>query len=285
MLDTTPRKILVGVTGDEDVQAALGFAVAEARRRGAGVHLIHVVHPVVLAPDGVPITVEEHAVRKYGRKALDDASLALEHELGDDQPVSTELAHGPVTRVLVDTAEHAGLVVLQHQRSGRPGWVPTLSTTNRVAALSPVPVVAVPAGWSESPERQLVTAGVHDPRGSLEIVRAALEEARVRGAKLRLLHAWHHSDAEQTQTMADTVAPLLADYPDVETEVVARRARAAQALVEESEQAALLVVGRHRHTIPLGPHLGSVVRAVLRHAACPVMVVDPLDPSTTIEET
>jgi nucleotide-binding universal stress UspA family protein len=52
--------------------------------------------------------------------------------------------------------------------------------------------------------------------------------------------------------------------------------RAADALLEACRSASLLVVGRHRHTIPLGPHLGSVVRAVLRHATCPVMVVDPV---------
>jgi nucleotide-binding universal stress UspA family protein len=301
MLDTTPRKILVGVTGDEDVQAALGFAAAEARRRGAGVHLVHVLHPVVISPDGVALTVEERAVRKFGREALDHAALALEHDLGEELPVTTELAHGPVTRVLVDIAEHAGLVVLQHQRMGHRGLVPTLSTTNPVAALSPVPVVAVPAGWSESSERQTVTAAIHDPGGSHEIVRAALEEARLRGAKLRLLHAWHYSnayddvvfdaegtarhDAEQVQAITADLAPLLAEYPDVETEVVARHARAGQALVDESQQVALLVAGRHRHTIPLGPHLGSVVRAVLRLGTCPVMVVDPIPPSTTtIEE-
>jgi hypothetical protein len=27
--------------------------------------------------------------------------------------------------------------------------------------------------------------------------------------------------------------------------------------------------------LPWGPHLGSTVRAVLREAACPVLVVDP----------
>jgi nucleotide-binding universal stress UspA family protein len=292
MLDTTPRKILVGVTGDEDVHAALAFAAGEARRRGTGVHLVHVVHPVLMAPDGASIAVEDRAVRKLGRRALADASLALEHELGEEHPVSTEFARGSVAQVLVDLAEHAGLVVLQHQRMGHREWVPTLSTTNPVAALSRAPVVAVPADWSETPGRREVTVGVDDPDRSGEVVRAALDEARRRGASLRLLHAWHYStayddlvfegdagrrhEAEQMRGLVAAFETMLARYPDVQTEFVVQHARAADALVDESHRAALLVVGRHRHTVPLGPHLGSVARAALRHATCPGMVVDPV---------
>ena len=65
----------------------------------------------------------------------------------------------------------------------------------------------------------------------------------------------------------------------MKTEVVVTHGRPADALVEESHRAGLLVVGRHRHSIPLGPHLGSVARAVLRHATCPVTVVDPVRPA------
>lgn len=297
MLDSTPRKILVGVTGDEDVEAALGFAADEARRRGSGVHLLHVVHPVLIAPDGIPMTVEDRAVRKLGRRALADAALSLGHELDDDHPVSTELARGSVSKVLVDTAKHASLVVLQHQRMGRSGFVPTLSTTNPVAALSPTPVVAVPEWWSESPTRQEITVGVEDAVGSREIVRAGLDEARRRNCRLRLLHAWYYNhayddlvfegeagrahSAAQSQDLVAGLAPLLAEYPDVEAAVVVEHARTADALVRESHRVALLVVGRHRHVLPLGPHLGSVARAVLKRSTCPVLVIDPVPASPT----
>ena len=39
MLDPRSQKIMVGVTADEDVEAALHFAAIEARRRRVGVHL------------------------------------------------------------------------------------------------------------------------------------------------------------------------------------------------------------------------------------------------------
>ena len=300
MLDITPRKIMVGVTGDEDVTGAVAFAVSEARRRKTGVHLVHVVHPVLISPDGVPITVEEHAVRKLGREALDAAAAVVEHQLGSDHSVTTEIVRSTTVEGLVSAAQHAGLVVLQHQRMGLGRqWVPTLSTTNPVAALSPAPVVAVPSGWQDSSEPDVVTVGVDDPQRSAEVLRSAFDEARLRRATLRILHAWHYSDAyddvvfvgnEQSRSeeseLRDGLSPLLAAYPDVAIDVVVRHARAADALVHESDRSALLIIGRHRHVIPLGPHLGSVARAVLRHATCPVMVVDPVpraaeDPAAT----
>ena len=51
--------------------------------------------------------------------------------------------------------------------------------------------------------------------------------------------------------------------------------RAPDVLVDESERARLLVVGRHDPVLPLGSHLGPITRTVLDHAACPVLVVDP----------
>ena len=293
MLETTPRKVMVGVTTEEDVSAAVEFAVSEARRRRVGVHLVHVVHPVLISPDGVPITVEERAVRKLGREALDATAKAIERQL-DEQPVTTELARGTTAGALVSAAEHAGVVVLQHQRMGQGRHlVPTLSTTTPVAALASAPVVAVPAGWTDSCDSPVITVGVADPQQSAEVVRAALDEARLWGATLRILRAWHYSDAYddlifttpdqdevEKRNLMQALTPLLSTYPDVAIDIAVRHARAADALVDESGRSSLIVVGRHRHAIPLGPHLGSVVRAVLRHATCPVMVVDPVAPRT-----
>jgi len=43
MLDMEPRRILVAV--DSTSEAALGCAVAEARRGGCGLHLVHINDP------------------------------------------------------------------------------------------------------------------------------------------------------------------------------------------------------------------------------------------------
>ncbi|HEY0948648.1 universal stress protein, partial [Nocardioides sp.] len=163
--------------------------------------------------------------------------------------------------------------------------------TNPVVALADVPVVAVPAGWRED-RPGLVIAGADDGGGAPAVVAAALAEARARGCGVRVLNAWHYRDPyddlvfdepaaeahsdERGRMLADRLAGVLAEAEGVPVELQIVHDRAADALIHACERASLLVVGRHRHTIPLGPHLGSVVRAVLRHATCPVLVVDPV---------
>lgn len=48
----------------------------------------------------------------------------------------------------------------------------------------------------------------------------------------------------------------------------------AENLLEAARTSDLLVLGRHDPRVPFGSHLGPVVRAVIREAPCPVMLVD-----------
>ena len=290
MLDIEPRKVLLAV-GDEDVEGALAYAAEEARRRGVGVHVLHAVPPVTVGLDPTAMVVEGDVLREAGELLLASVSGRLEHLLGD-LPVSTVLHHGSVVPGIVHESRHAGVVVLQRQRMGRPGRIPTLSVTNAVAAHAHVPVTAVPAGWRPSPERErLVVVGLGDVELSVAVVGVALEQARARGGALRLVHAWQYTEAyddivfegarrraheDRLRRDVDAaLAPLVADYPDVPVEVVVSHGRPADRVVAESAVAGLVVLGRHRASLPWGPHLGSVVRAVLRESRCPVLVVDP----------
>ena len=296
MLETKPAKILLGV-GDEDVEGALAYAVAEARRRAVGVHVLHAVPGTAAGVYPSMMVIEGDALRSEGGRILGEVAGRLEHELGE-LPVSTELHTGPVVPAITATSRHAAVVVLQRQRMGHPGRIPTLSVTNAVAAHADAPVVAVPPGWVSDPDRdRVVVAGLGDVAVSPEVVRTALEEAARRGGRVRLVHAWHYSDSYDDLVFAGSasgaheehlrrelgaaLSPLLAELPDVPVELVALHARPADALVAESTTAGLLVLGRHRSSLPWGPHLGSVVRAVLRESSCPVEVVDPVPVTST----
>ncbi len=290
MLVTKPAKVLLGV-GDEDVEGALAYAVAEARRRAVGVHVLHAVPGIAVGVEPSMMVIEGDALRDRGSRIVAEVAGRLEHELGE-LPVSTELHAGPVVPAITGTSRHAAVVVLQRQHMGHPGRIPTLSVTNAVAAHADVPVVAVPAGWRPDEVRdRLVVAGLGDVAVSAEVVRTALEEAGRRGGRVRLVHAWHHSDGYDDLVFAGeagvahdehlrrelgaALVPLLAEHPDVPVELVPAHARPADLLVAESATAGLVVLGRHRSSMPWGPHLGSVVRAVLRESSCPVEVVDP----------
>ncbi|GEP38364.1 universal stress protein [Nocardioides psychrotolerans] len=299
MLELTTRKVLVGVAGDEDATGAIAYAAQEARRRGCGVHLVSIVHPVATSAEAASFNVLEGMLHSASASALHQAQRQLTHELGDEVAVTTEVIHGAVVPTLVALSAHAAVVVLQRQpRDG--ARIPTLSVTSGVAGRSHVPVVAVPVGWLATATATTdtdgavlpVLVGLSDPIAGERVVRLALEEARARQAPLRVLHTWHFTDhyddlvfegeagtRHETQLLADVterLAPLLEEFPDVATLVRTQHAHVADALQAASGQAQLLVVGRHRSRIPLGRHLGSTTRAVLREARCPVMVVDPV---------
>lgn len=303
MLELTTHKVLVAVAGDEDATGAVAYAAQEARRRGCGVHLVSVVHPVATSAEAATFNVLEGMLHSASASALHQAQRQLTRELGDDVAVTTEVVHGGVVATLVSLSNRAAVVVLQRQ-PGRGARIPTLSVTSGVAGRAHAPVVSVPTGWSGATTVDgavlPVLVGLSDPIAGERVVRVALEEARARHAPLRVLHTWHFTDhyddvvfegdagtRHETQLLADLqeqLAPLLEDYPDVATQVRAQHAHVADALEAASAQAQLLVVGRHRSRIPLGRHLGSTTRAVLRESHCPVLVVDPVPAAPAVPD-
>ena len=61
----------------------------------------------------------------------------------------------------------------------------------------------------------------------------------------------------------------------IEAEVVVHPGRAIEAILDASQGAQLLVIGRHDPLVPVGSHIGPVARAVLREATCPVLLASP----------
>ena len=288
MTGAESARVLVGVA-DGEAGAVLAAAVAEARRRGTGVHLVHAVGASVRPEGGEPWDTFQASLRREAAELLEATARTVGERAGNDVPVSTELAYEPVVSALIGLSAQAGVVFLER---GSHRHVATLSTANGVAARAHTPVVVVPAGWEEPTADAPVVVGVERPEQSTLVVRAALEAARARGVGLRIVHAWHFSPAyddlvfaggdrteletELRSSFAAALDDLLSTYPDVAHELVMQHGRPGDVLAREADDAGLVVLGRHQSRVPLAPHLGSVVRAVLRTAPCPVMVVDPL---------
>jgi nucleotide-binding universal stress UspA family protein len=126
-------------------------------------------------------------------------------------------------------------------------------------------------------------------------------EARLRGARVRLLLGWWYTDgyddlvfpdpvadaesARRRAELLDQVAPLLEGGADPEPDVVVVHRRPADLLVGASGAAQLVVVGRHHPTRPWGSHLGPITRTVLKEAAAPVMVVDTVPQEQSLDRT
>lgn len=294
MVESAMRKIVVGVGPSGSHGAALEYAAAEAGRRGCGVHLVLVVHPAWPRPDAlVELKLVGDDLVRVDTELLMECEQWLVDRTDGGLRVTTEVVHGSPAPALVAAARNAGLIVLQHHRMARSFRIPTMSITNAVAAHAAVPVVAVPDDWREDDAGDdPVVAAVVGAGCSDRLAEVGLEEARLSASPLVLLRAWSYADdlevedpifstssaadweAHLTERITTGFSDLVAARPEVECRTRVVHGQPTYVLVEATAQARLLVIGRHRPTLPLGSHLGPVTRSVLTHARCPVMVVD-----------
>lgn len=140
----------------------------------------------------------------------------------------------------------------------------------------------------------VIVVGVDHSEGAKAALRFALEEATLRQATLRVVHAWQYAyigatglegsypalggDIKELRDAAasDLDATLREAVPETGTVDVERRVvedRPAAALVDESRGADMVVVGSRGHGGFTGLLLGSVSQQVAHHAACPVVIV------------
>lgn len=136
-----------------------------------------------------------------------------------------------------------------------------------------------------------IVVGIDGSDHSKQALRWALDEARLRGASLRVVYAWTIPvyvgygvapaaviDPAVLREAADervdkSVEEVVGDAKDVPIERKAVEGTAAQTLVEEADGADLLVVGSRGHGGFAGLLLGSVSQQCAHHAPCPVVIV------------
>ena len=138
-----------------------------------------------------------------------------------------------------------------------------------------------------------IVVGVDGSEGAVQALRFAIEEARIRGAELRAVSAWHvppavygagwapaSTDIDEFRKLAESalresVQEAGATDAGIEVTSLVREGHPVDLLVEESGDADLLVLG----TRGLGGFkellLGSVSQQCAHHASCPVVIVPP----------
>jgi nucleotide-binding universal stress UspA family protein len=140
----------------------------------------------------------------------------------------------------------------------------------------------------------VIVVGVDNSEGAKAALRFALEEARLRQATLRIVHAWQFGyigatglegalpamggeleDFRQGAAAAldETLREVGAETDGVTIERRVDQGTAAGVLVEESRRADLLVVGSRGHGGFAQLLLGSVSQQCAQHAFCPVVIV------------
>jgi nucleotide-binding universal stress UspA family protein len=277
--------VLVGVDGTEGGLRALHFAVQEAARRTARLRIVHVqqelVPPVPMSP-----LMRHPTLHEVAAGILKHAEAQARLFGYTDPHLDTVLRTGPRnTALLIEAADAACIVA--GRRSSTPQHLLTGSTTSALAAHAHAPVICVPQTWKPLVHHGVVVVGINGSHLASQTLDVALAEARVRRARLEIVHAWRPGGPYETildnqalardwtyGARASLTRWLHELHPDTDIEwsIVPTYQHPAFALHEATPAADLLVLGRHGSRAPFGPTLGSVARTLLRAAECPVMV-------------
>ncbi|MET8942774.1 universal stress protein [Streptomyces sp. NPDC004542] len=274
--------LVVGVDGSGRSLRALVWAAHEAALRHCPLRIVH-----VLPPAHSYATTEEGRAWEAGdwdRGVITEAT-AIVREAHPDLEVTSALPSGTPAAVLLTEAEEARAVVLGTKGTGGFGTLFVGSVALQVVGHAPCPVVVVnhvTTGHSR------VVVGTDGSAHSLAALAYAFEQAALRGAELRAVHAWSHpgphayvsaaQDAmakERRQALEEWLAPLRERYPDVEVAERVPDEPPVTALARASDRADLLVVGSRGLGGFHGLALGSVSHHLLQFSQCPLAVVRP----------
>lgn len=300
----THPPILVAIDEGEDRHVALEFAAVEARATGRAITLVHVVHPLTRAmrprrPH--PSEMDEPVVQAQEGAELLASAVAQVRSDHPDVVVRPEVLEGlPLDAILAATG-NADRVFLQRRHLSALDNVLNGPVVAGVAAHAPVPVVVVPeafSGW-DLPGRRRITVALkrhgHDEELLAEAFRTAsrmqaglrvlrvLEPHRVHGVMHGVgLRSGHHVAAPAPDNQGATAAaelrlleelgPWRARFPEVPTVVQVVVGRAVLALLEATADSDLLLISRPPSRVRSNA-LGTLSRALIREAVCPVEVV------------
>jgi nucleotide-binding universal stress UspA family protein len=293
--------VIAGVDGSAESLAAAGWAAREAARRDRPLRLVHAWNWHPRQEDGEPVTA---AQRHQAGRVLRQAKERIRAVAPNVRPYD-EQVEGPATAALLEAAEESELLVLGSRGlSGFTGFL-VGSVAQGVVARATRPVVLVRADEEAADEhlpahggRPSVLTGYRDVVLGVglgepcdAVIEFAFEAARLRGARLRVVHAWRQpfplglgpgeiglmggpQRAEEWHGFLSAVLQVWRDkYPGVEVAETVAEGRAQSALLRAASGAGLLVVGRHLTDRPAGPRIGPVTHAAIHHVGCPVAVV------------
>lgn len=280
-------RIVAGVDASDSAHAAARWAADEAVTRGRGLTLATaVLPPATIGGLGVPPALD--FLDALHADAIDQLTALAEELPGDDIDVVVEIA-SPGS-LLVEASLSAHMVVVGSRGTGGFTGLLLGSVGSQVAAAASCPVVVV-RGTPRTGARNVVV-GIDGSPNSEAALGAAFEFASFHGLGLTVVHAWDvpaydlvqipegaiplpitEVAEDEVRLAAEVLSGHRDDYPDVVVREHLVRGPAAGALVSQSSDAALLVVGTRGRGQFLSAVLGSVSNTVLHKVDIPVLVV------------
>lgn len=285
-------KLVVGVDGSDGNLAAVKWAVDEARDRGASLIAVYAWHIPTFAysaPYFVPVSADE--MSEQGRKILD---AALTEAGADTADVDLRVVEGNTPGVIRNIASEPAVDLVVVGSRGRRSATDLLlgSTSHSLSHECPKPLVIVPTAATAPthghPVRHIVV-GTDGSSGADAAVAWAAQEARRTDSVLELVVAWTWTAPffpleadlsvpieESLRKAAEETLGRTDDRLDLHGLTVKRTVRegaAADALVDQSREAGMLVVGRRGLGVARELFLGSVSHACTHRSVVPIVVV------------
>jgi len=292
MTTHAPRPILVGIDGSHHSSRALDWAIAESTSRSLPLRILYALEtgvtvwsPMMVVPPGID-----------DQRWILETALEHVRKAAPDLPVTSAITSGPASDALEAASAEADTLVIGARGRGVVGSILLGSTSLHVANHARCPVVVVREDSREdaTPPASIVIVGFDGSHLSDDALAYAFAAASHRHLALDIVIAWDTEELATYQlvpTIAEEVraaathhrhelaaaaaAPWSEKYPDVETHILVTTDPPAQALVDRSTDAALVVVGSRGLGSVRGAFVGSVSAEVLRHAHSPVAVIRP----------
>ncbi len=271
-------RIVVGVSGTERDRAAMQWAADRAASTGAQLEIVHVVDDDWGSQDPGLTAEAVGAAEKQihdlaDRIRADQAGISVHAVALVGSPVYTLCDHADGAELLVVGAVAHGSAVTDGVRAARMAQYATCSV-----AIIPSP--------GEDPAYGIVV-GVDGSPLSLAAVRFAAQEADRLGEPLTAVRAWQPPwfwgaasgrwpltpSASEELVLAETLAGIAEDYPDLTVERSMPVARPADALIAAAAGARMLVVGSHGRGAVGRAWFGSVSEELTLTLPCAVAVI------------
>lgn len=276
------ERVVVAVDGGAASDAAIEWVIERSHSTVLEIEVTTVVELGWLGPG----KRELEFLEPY-RNALKSASARIA-ELAPDTKVTTTTRDGLPADVLAQASEHADLLVVGTNKTGKLAGVLHGTLPLKIAGRSKCTTVVVPAGWSPN-AGSIVAAWDNDGTADAAVDFAAAE-AELLGRHLVVVHAWRVPAAistelpsgtafledfveAHTRMLHDTVERTKAAHPTLVVEERLEPGPVAVAVVEAAAGASLLVVGSHGKGVVRDLVLGSVSHDALLNMPAPVAVV------------
>jgi len=274
--------VVVAVDGSGRGTGALRFAIDEARARGIGVRMAHVL--------------DDHGTE--GCEIM-DPEMTQVCAAASDVDFDWLFGRGRRADELVAAAGPGDLLVLGRAAPRDAGRPAVGTVTTEVAARTTAAMVVVPADWRARNHHRIVV-GVKSCANAGELLARAFAAASARRAALRIVHVCDAAEpaaepagpveggahpGDRRSPEGQVLLALVNDwsdvFPDVEVETAFVHGRAERVLVGAATDADVLITARHHRDLRHPVRLGPTPRAVLGASDTPVEVVPLTGAPTT----